>query len=97
MKKLPIVDSGTDVKAIQKLPINVDREAAIRDAIITSLGRPPGLYRVAVVPLWQGHYRVNVMIGPDATSICIPHSYFVVVGDDGAIMSSTPPILRLHP
>jgi hypothetical protein len=55
------------------------------------------LYRVAVIPLWQGCYRVNVLIGPDPTSICIPHSYFVEVGDDNAIISSSPPIVRLHP
>jgi hypothetical protein len=97
MKKLPTIDPGTEVQTGPKLPANDSRETTIRDAIITSLGRPPGLFRVAVVPLWQGHYRVNVLIGPDATSLCIPHSYFVVVGDDGAIISSTPPILRLHP
>jgi hypothetical protein len=69
----------------------------IREAIVTSLGRPPGLYRVAVLPIWQGHYRVNVLIGPDATAVRIPHSYFVVVGDDDAIIRSIPPIIRLYP
>jgi hypothetical protein len=95
--KLPMIGPGKEVEEGQKTPLNATREATIRDAITKSLGRVPGLYRVAVVPLWQNHYRVNVLIGPDATSVNIPHSYFVVVGDDGAIISSTPPMVRLHP
>jgi hypothetical protein len=97
MKKLPMIAPGAEDQRDKKIPVNASREASIREAIITSLGRPRGLYRVAVIPLWQGCYRVNVLIGPDPTSICIPHSYFVEVGDDNAIISSSPPIVRLHP
>jgi hypothetical protein len=98
MKKLPMIAPGTEAQSSrQMIPQHSSRDALIRDAVITSLGRPPGLYRVAVLPLWQGHFRVNVLIGPDPTSVCIPHSYFVVAGDDGKIISSKPPIVRLHP
>jgi len=95
--KLPMAAPGTDAQTGQKTSVPPSLDTMIRDAIITSLGRPPGLYRVAVLPLWQGHYRVNVLTGSDATSVCIPHSYFVTTGDDGAIISASPPIVRLHP
>jgi len=97
MTKLPMIAPDSEVGLGQKLPSRASREETIRAAVITSLGRPPGLYRVAVIPLWPSHYRVNVLIGPDATSVCIPQSYFVVVGDEGAIIRSTPPIIRLYP
>jgi hypothetical protein len=63
-------------------------DAVIRTRILTSLGLPPGLYRVNVLPIWDGHYRVNVLIGPDAASVRVAHSYFVEAGDDGAIISA---------
>jgi hypothetical protein len=97
MTKLPIIDASMEDQTVRKPTMRPTRDETIQDAIITSLGRPPGLYRVAVLPIWQGHYRVNVLIGPDATSVRIPHSYFVVVGHDGAIISSSPPIVRLYP
>jgi hypothetical protein len=97
MTKLPPGPPDADVRPGGKTPGPPLPVAAIRDAVITSLGRPPGLYRVVVLPLWQGHYRVNVVTGSDATSVCIPHSYFVEAGDDGAVISSTPPIVRLYP
>ena len=88
---------GDEAQSTQKDPKQPSQDEAIRDTIIRSLGRPPGLFRVAVLPLWQDHYRVNVLVGPDATSVCIPQSYFVEVGDNGAIICSTPPIIRLYP
>jgi len=97
MTKLPMIAPSIEDQIVQKPAVRATRNVTIQDAIITSLGRPPGLYRVAVFPIWQGHYRVNVLIGPDATSVCIPHSYFVVVGHDGSIISSSPPIVRLYP
>jgi hypothetical protein len=68
----------------------------IQDAVLTSLGHPPGLYRVVVRLLWLDHYRVNVMVGPDASSVRIPHSYFVAVGADSVIRSCVPRIVRLY-
>jgi hypothetical protein len=98
MTKLPMIAPGSEeVPSGQKLPSGASGKETIRDAVIRSLGRPPGVYRVAVVPLWQSHYRVNVLIGPDPTSLCIIQSYFVVAGDDGAIVRSIPPIVRLYP
>ncbi len=97
MTKLPVIGPDREGRGSEQTPGQMSPAVVIRDAIIASLGRPPGLYRVAVVPLWQGRYRVNVLTGPDATSVCIPHSYFVEAGDDGSIISASPPIVRLYP
>jgi hypothetical protein len=68
---------------------------AIRAAVIRMLGRPPGLFRIVVLPLWSNHYRVNVLIGSDASAVSIPHSFFVKAGEQG-IVSSSPPIAKLY-
>ena len=70
--------------------------AAIRDGVLAALGRPPGLYRVAVVPLWLNYYRVNVLVGPDATDVRVAHSYFVEAGTGGRILTAAPPVTRLY-
>jgi hypothetical protein len=71
--------------------------ATIQSSVLASLGRPPGLYRVAVVPLWLNYYRVNVLVGSDPTAVRIAHSYFVELGEDGRILTTTPPVIRLYP
>jgi hypothetical protein len=70
------------------------REGAIRAGVLAALGRPGRLFRVAVVPVWGDHYRVNVMTGDDPTAVRIPHSYFVAADGRGNILASTPAIRR---
>jgi hypothetical protein len=97
MTKLPVSGTDSEGRESEQTAGHLPPCMAIRGAVIASLGRPPGLFRVAVMPLWRDYYRVNVLTGPDATSICIPHSYFVEARDDGAIISASPPIVRLYP
>lgn len=73
------------------------REGAIRAGVLAALGRPGRLFRVAVVPVWGDHYRVNVMTGEDPSSVQIPHSYFVAADGRGNILASTPAIRRVYP
>ncbi|CAN5459602.1 hypothetical protein BH11PLA2_BH11PLA2_49840 [soil metagenome] len=68
----------------------------VRTNVIAALGRPPGLYEVAVRSLWDNRYRVNVMIGADITNVHIAHSFFVEAGDNGDIISSQPLITKLY-
>ena len=93
MKKLPM-SSGADEasEAADRVPTDV----AIRTSVLVSLGRPPGLQRVAVIPLWGNYYRVNVLIGVDVLTVRIAHSYFVEAGDGGPILAATPPVTRLY-
>lgn len=73
------------------------REAAVRAAVLAGLGRPPGLYELAVRWLWDGHCRVNVHVGPDVLTTRIAHSYLLEVADDGRILSASPPLHRGYP
>ena len=73
------------------------REGAVGEEVLAALGRPVGLYQMTVRPLWGDYYRVNVLIGPDASSVRVIHSYFIEAGSGGEIRSASPPITRLYP
>lgn len=68
--------------------------AVIRRAVLDALGRPDDLLRVAVFPLWEGHYRVNVLTGADAACARVANSYFLQADDRGAILGSDPRLTR---
>jgi hypothetical protein len=68
--------------------------ALIEEQVIHALGRPVSLYKVQVRPLWEGRYRVNVLIGEDAVSAKISSSYFVEVDNGGHIVDSRPTIAK---
>src|SRR5262245_2087969 len=71
------------------------REEAIRSAVLRALGIPAELVRVAVVPLWGDHFRVNVWTGRGSGS-GIPHSYFVTADAVGSVLRADPPIQRQY-
>lgn len=71
-------------------------DGLVRNGVLAALGRPPGLYEVAVRALWENHYRVNVLIGTDPTAVRIAHSFFVEARENGDILSATPRITRLY-
>jgi hypothetical protein len=83
---------------------NVDQEkkerreldAIIGNHVISALGRPGDLYRVQVSPLWNDHFRANVLVGVDAASVKVGHSYFLVTDGEGNIIASTPKIIRRY-
>lgn len=89
---LPVMENGPPVGR----PAWGRREEAIRAGILTALGRPADLYRVAVLPLWGDHYRVNVVTGDDPTAARIRHSYFLAADGRGNIIEVTPRIARLY-
>ena len=91
---LPMGGEPPVSEAVRDRPL---RDEAVGGGVLAALGRPVGLYQVAVRPLWENYYRVNVLIGPDATSVRIAHSFFIDVGVTGEILSATPPITRLYP
>jgi hypothetical protein len=70
--------------------------ALIGKQVLDALGQPGGLLKTQVRPLWQGHFRVNVLTGVDAASAKVAHSYFLVVDSDGTIIASTPKITRQY-
>jgi hypothetical protein len=72
------------------------RKVLISKKVIHALGRPHDLHRLQVRYLWEDHFRVNVLIGDDAASVKVAHSYFLVADNDGNILVSTPQITRLY-
>ena len=72
------------------------REQQIRANVLAALGRPSGLLKVAVLPLWGDKFRVNVWTGEDGRGNTIPNSYFVTADAAGALAASEPPIQKLY-
>ena len=70
--------------------------AAIGDYVLRTLGRPADLFRVDVRRLWGDRYRVNVLVGSDASAVTIAHSYFVVADESGAVQATEPPLARRY-
>jgi hypothetical protein len=68
----------------------------VRRHVLNALGRPDGLLRVVVCPLWDDHYRVNVLVGGDAATASVSDSFFVVADDAGAVVRSIPAIKRRY-
>jgi hypothetical protein len=66
----------------------------ISQHVLSALGEPGDLHGVDVRQLWPGRCRVNVLVGMDAASVRIAHSYFLVLDDDGLVVASTPEITR---
>jgi hypothetical protein len=71
-------------------------DAIIGQHVIHTLGQPGGLRGIQVRELWKDHYRVNVLVGADAVSTTVAHSYFLVADGDGKIIASTPMISRVY-
>jgi hypothetical protein len=70
------------------------QKALIREQVIHALGEPAGLHKVQVRRLWEDHYRVNVLVGPDAASAKIVNSYFLRSDRDGKIIASNPKLAK---
>ena len=71
-------------------------EVIVRNGVLSGLGRPRGLCHVQVRCLWDGRYRVNVLVGADVVSATVAHSYFLETDGAGKILSSSPPITRVY-
>ena len=70
--------------------------ALIGEQVLHALGEPSDLLRVQVRPLWEDTYRVNVLVGVNAASARVAHSYFVVADGDANVLESTPEVRRLY-
>ena len=68
----------------------------IKEQVIHALGKPMDLRKVQVRKVWDEHYRVNVIVGENASSVSLAHSYFLVVDIDGRVIGSTPKITKLY-
>jgi hypothetical protein len=58
--------------------------------VLRALGGAAGKGRVEVRPLWDGYYRVNVVVGDGPGCVTIPRSYFLRADGAGNVLESTP-------
>lgn len=75
---------------------DVQLRYAIGKNVVHSLGQPGDLHGVQVRKLWANHYRVNILVGENAASAKVAHSYFLMSDSDGNVVESTPAITRLY-
>lgn len=95
---MPKVETLSEVESpsTEKLSLTRSREDAIQVGILAVLGRPAGLLRVTVLPLWGNKFRVNVWTTESGSGNAIPNSYFVTADEQGTILRSEPPIQKLY-
>src|SRR5687768_14217517 len=70
--------------------------ALIARHVMHALGQPGDLHRVQVRRLWEDRYRVNVLVGTDALTTRVAHSYFLVTDGEGNISTSSPKITKRY-
>jgi hypothetical protein len=71
-------------------------EDLIGAQVLHNLGKPGEFREVQVRHLWENRFRVNLLVGGDAISARFAHSYFLVIDDNGVIVTSTPEITRQY-
>jgi hypothetical protein len=72
------------------------RDSLIGQHVIRALGLPESLHLLQIRPLWGHCFRVNVLIGADAVTARVAHSYFLVTDGRGTVVKSTPAIVRQY-
>jgi hypothetical protein len=95
--KLQEPRSGEPKRAEPTGPEGGPLEDAVRGSVMSELGSPPGPHRVQVRRVWGDRYRVNVLVGDDAASLKVAHSFFLHADGDGRVLESSPAIARLYP
>ena len=70
--------------------------ALIGGGVIRGLGTPDGMLLVQVRYLWDDHYRVNVLVGPDVVSAKVAHSFFLEADGEGNVIASVPTITKQY-
>jgi hypothetical protein len=70
--------------------------AVIGKHVVRSLGPPGDLLKVQVRPLGSSRYRVNVLVGKEASSARIAHSFYLTADGEGNLITSSPAIIRVY-
>lgn len=73
---------------------HLQRSALIGKQVLHTLGQPGDLQKVQVRLLWEDHYRVNVLVGKDAATVTVAHSFFLVVDSAATVIACTPQITK---
>ncbi len=76
------------------LPDTEKLNVLIGSHILRALGGAAGKGRVQVRPLWDGYYRVNIVVGDGSGCFTIARSYFLRTDGAGNVLESTPKLTR---
>jgi len=68
----------------------------ISEQVIHALGRPTDLRDVQVREVWVDHYRVNVIVGANAGSVRVANSFFLIIDNNGGLITATPTITKQY-
>jgi hypothetical protein len=79
---------GEDLQGPEKL------KALIGSHVRRALGESGGKGRVEVRPLWDGHYRVNLVVGDGPGCGTIARSFVLRADGAGNDLESTPKLTR---
>jgi hypothetical protein len=79
---------GKEVAGLDKLKL------LIASHVLRALGGAAGKGRVEVRPLWDGYYRVNVIVGQSPGCVTIARSYFLRADGAGKVLESTPELTK---
>jgi hypothetical protein len=62
--------------------------------VLRVLGGAGAKGRVDVRPLWDGHYRVNLVVGDGPGCVTIARSFFLRADGAGNVLESTPELTK---
>ena len=92
---MPAKQQGDQARPVDQNKLETLNEF-IEEQVIRTLGKPSNLIKVQIRPIWDNHFRVNVLVGVDAASAKVANSYFLVVDTEGAIIGSTPKLGKVY-
>ena len=85
-----------------ELPKQQSHTDKIKSQVLAKIGKLPRFDHVAISPLHNGKYRVNIWQQKEAdksmaitTGLHIGLSYYLTVSDTGEIIHSNPPMTKL--
>jgi hypothetical protein len=76
------------------LPDTEKLKVLIGNHVLRALGGAGGKGHVQVRPLWDGYYRVNLVVGDSPGCFTIARSYFLRADGAGNVLESTPQLTK---
>ena len=102
MEKVSEAVANQGNAAATEQPQEADHTERIKSQVLGKIGKPPRLHRVEVSRHHGSKYRVNIWQQPEperdlAVTIAprIGMSYYLTVSDNGEIIKSDPPLVKL--
>ena len=76
-------ETGSGVPDAERIRVQIGGQ------VLKTLGKPGGFRAVEVRPLWERHYRVNVLVGGDASSVTVAWPWMPMASQQAAHWRNT--------